>query len=291
MNELHWGGTRVAFFTAVMAFAIGVGCSSGVEGAAPADDGGHGGPDAAGPVVEDASTPPIADAGTTAHDSGVHPPGKDAGTPKPGTDSGSISPPSTSDAGTVTPSSDSGSTTPARNSSCTPLSKQTGTAVNTNHGRLDGTLVYVLPVDGSSSCNGDSAHVHLQIEVSGSVYDVAVDIGKSGDEVSWLQQTIAVPGGPWAEGWHGSDALGYSSLGLSSSAFTALSPSNMGMEVETLLAGTSKISIFCTGYTPGDNGCHDVHYQDGSSQDGAIVLDPTSPTSPIVFFRFSTQSF
>jgi hypothetical protein len=284
MNKLHLGEWRAAGFIASVVCALGVGCSSGAEGIAPPGEA-----DAAGPTVEDASgqAPPTADAGSTAHDSGVHPPGKDAGSPTPVTDSGSAPP----DAGSAPPSSDAGSATPTRNSSCTPLSKQTGTAVNTNHGRLDGTLVYVLPVGGSSSCNGDSAHVHLQIEVSGSIYDVAVDIGKSGDEVSWIQQTLPVPGGAWAEGWHGSDNLGYSSLGLTSGAFTALSPSNMGMEVETLLAATSKISIFCTGYTPGDNGCHDVHYQNGTSTDGAIVLDPTSPTSPILFFRFASQSF
>jgi hypothetical protein len=187
---------------------------------------------------------------------------------------------------------DAGSSSPApRNGSCTPLSQQNGTAVDTTHGRLDGTLVYVLGVDGSSSCNGDSAHVHLQIEVGSSVYDVAVDVGKSGDEVGWYQETLAVPGGAWSEGWHGSDGLGYGSLGLASSAFATLDPATMATTIESLVASTSKISIFCTGYTPGDNGCHDVHYQDGSSQDGAIVLDPTAATSPVLFFRFTDQSF
>ena len=170
------------------------------------------------------------------------------------------------------------------------MSDETGTLVNTTHGRLDGTLVYVLPVDGSSACNGDSAHVHLQIEVSGNVYDVAVDIGKSGDEVGWYEKTMSVPGGAWSEGWHGADDLGYSSLGLSSSEFTTLDPSDMGSQIETLLASTSQISIFCTGYTPQDDGCHDVHYQDGTSQDGAIVLDPMAATSPVLFFRFTDQA-
>jgi hypothetical protein len=212
--------------------------------------------------------------------------------PSPGSDAGS--PPTAVDAGSPSQAPDAGSSPsgpPGRNAKCTPLSQQTGTAVNTNHGRLDGTLVYVLPIDGSSSCNGDSAHVHLQVDVAGSVYDVAVDIGKSGDEVGWYEESLALPGGAWAEGWHGTDGLGYRSLGLSASAFTMQDPTSMGTEVESLLANTSKISIFCTGYTPEDNGCHDVHYQDGTSQDGAIALDPTSPTSPVVFFRFAGDSF
>jgi hypothetical protein len=208
-----------------------------------------------------------------------------------GSSSGSPTGGGAMDAGSTPTGADAGESPPTRNNTCTPLSQQTGTAVNTNHGRMDGTLVYILPIDGSSSCNGDGSHVHLQVAMGGDVYDVAVDIGKSGDEVGWYQQTAAMPGGAWAEGWHGSDALGYSSLGLSSSQFMTLDPNSMASEVESLLANTSQISIYCTGYTPGDNGCHDVHYQDGTSQDGAIVLNPMSPTSQIVFFHFTGQSF
>lgn len=178
-----------------------------------------------------------------------------------------------------------------RNAACTPLSQQTGTAVNTSHGRLDGTLVFVLPVGGSGKCNGDDSHVHLQIEVSGSVYDVAVDIGATGDEVGLYTTSIAVPGGAWSEGWHGTDTLSYPSLGLKSSEFPIQAPTDVASQVESLLESTSKISIFCTGYTPGDNGCHDVHYENGNGEDGAIILDPTSATSTVLFFRFQAQSF
>jgi hypothetical protein len=248
----------------------------------PADAGTNGGGSQTGAppsggLSGDASSPPVID------------PAQDAAAPPNSSDDGGGSP---SQPDAALPSGpDAGSGPPSRNSTCTPLSQQTGTAVNTTHGRLDGTLVYVLPIDGASTCNGDSAHVHLQIEVSGFVYDVAVDIGKSGDEVGWYEETMAVPGGAWAEGWHGSDSLGYSSLSLTSSEFATLDPTTMGSEVATLLANTSVISIFCTGYSPGDNGCHDVHYEDGTSQDGAIVLDPTAATSPVVFFRFTDQSF
>jgi hypothetical protein len=186
-----------------------------------------------------------------------------------------------------TPPADGGA---ARNTACTPLSQETGTLIDTSHGRLDGTLVYVLPVGGSSACNGDDSHVHLQIEVSGNVYDVAVDIGSSGDDVGMYETTLALPGGPWAEGWHGADALGYTSLGLHSTEFPVVSPSTAAADVESLLEDTSEISIFCTGYSQGD-GCHDVHYEDGTSNDGAIVLNPTAATPSIVFFRFSDETF
>ncbi len=263
-----------------------------------------------GPDDDGATVPPAANPSGSKDDAGSTAPGQGSTSPvasgsggsaSSGADAGS-SPPSNPDAGGTSPphpsadagqgqAADASSGPPARNSTCTPLSQQNGTAVDTTHGRMDGTLVYVLPVGGSSSCNGDDAHVHLQIEMGGSIYDVAVDIGQSGDEVGWYEQTLALPGGAWSEGWHGTDALGYQSLGLSSGSFATLSPAAMATQVESLRANTSKISIFCTGYTPGDNGCHDVHYQNGSSEDGALVLDPTAASSPIVFFRFANTSF
>ena len=178
----------------------------------------------------------------------------------------------------------------SRNASCTPLSQQNGNAVNTSYGRLDGTLVYVVGIGQSRACNGDDSHVHLQVEVSGNVYDVAVDIGTTSDEVGLEETNVTVPGGAWSEGWHDSDALSYKSIGVHSSDMALTSPHTLGTNLENLLVSTSQISIFCTGYSQG-NGCHDVHYVDGSSRDGAIVLDPSSPSSPVIFFRFSSQSF
>ncbi len=128
------------------------------------------------------------------------------------------------------------------------------------------------------------------MQASGNVYDVAVDIGSTGDDVGMYQTTVTVPGGVWSEGWH-NQSLSYSSLSLSSSSFPLQDPTTIASELESLLNSTSKISIFCTGYTPGDNGCHDVHYENGSSTDGAIVLNPTSASSSMLFFRFSADNF
>ena len=176
------------------------------------------------------------------------------------------------DAGPTADANGEGGAPASRNSACTPLSMQTGTAVNTSHGRLDGTLVYVLPVSGSNACNGDNSHVHLQIEVSGSVYDVAVDVGQTGDEVGFYLATMSVPGGTWQEGWHGADTLSYPSLGLKSTELPLASPDAVAAAIESNLAETSKISVFCTGYSQG-NGCHDVHYENGNGKDGAIMLE------------------
>jgi hypothetical protein len=187
--------------------------------------------------------------------------------------------------------SETGGADAQRNASCAPLNQETGTLVNTTHGRLDGTLVYVIPPGGPHSCNGDDSHVHMQISVSGLIYDVAVDIGSaSGGDVGYDELTLALPGGAWSEGWHGSDTLAYPALGLHTASFTTLDPTDMATKVESWLATVSQVSVFCTGYSQGD-GCHDVHYKDGSGEDGAIVLDPLAATPSILFFRFTDQSF
>jgi hypothetical protein len=165
-----------------------------------------------------------------------------------------------------------------------------GDIVTAAFGRLDGYLVSIVPM-GTHTCNGDSSHVHLQVEVSGSVYDIAVDIGTApNDEVGIYQESVTIPDGAWSEGWHSDGALSYKSLSLNSTNFPIQAPATIASAVESALESTSQISIFCTGYTQ-DNGCHDVHYENGTGNDGAIVLNPLAPTPTILFFRFQSDTF
>jgi len=177
-----------------------------------------------------------------------------------------------------------------RSAACTPVSQQTGSAVSSAYGRLDGTLVYVAGIGQGRSCNGDNSHIHLQVGVSGSVYDVAVDVGTTSDEVGLFEQNLTVPGGVWQEGWHSADTLAYPASGIHASSFVLTAPDALGSQLTNLLENTSKVSIFCTGYSQ-RNGCHDVHYKNGSGNDGAIVLSPTAADSPVIFLRFSSQNF
>ncbi len=176
---------------------------------------------------------------------------------------------------------------PTRTASCTPLSQETGTAINTTHGRLDGTITYVVPLGGPSSCNGDNGHIHIQVSANGNIYDVAVDVGTSPGDALLYEADLALPDGAWSEGWH-DDALSYKSLGLSASEFVSQVPATLAQTLESELASVNHVSIFGTAYS-GGNGCHDVHYHSG--QDGALVLEPLAATPHILFFRFSTDSF
>jgi hypothetical protein len=192
------------------------------------------------------------------------------------------------EAGAPVPEASSTDGTPTYTSTCTPLSQQTGTAINTKHGRLDGYLSFIVPKDGTSSCNGDDSHVHLQIRMDGLIYDVAVDIGTFTGDSNLYEADMALPGGAWSEGWH-DDGLSYPQLGLHSTQFTPQDPTTLAQTIETELAGANHLSIFGDAYSQG-NGCHDVHYENGTA-DGALVIDPLSPTPHILFFRFSTQTF
>jgi hypothetical protein len=178
--------------------------------------------------------------------------------------------------------------TPTYTAACTPLSAQTGTLVDSKHGRLDGYLSFVVPQGGDSSCNGDDSHVHLQVRVNGTIYDVAVDIGTFTGDSNLYEADMPMPGGAWAEGWHDL-GLSYPQLGLHSTQFTPEDPTTLGQKIQTELAGMNHVSIFGDGYTQG-NGCHDVHYENGT-EDGALIIEPLSPQAHIMFFRFSTQSF
>jgi hypothetical protein len=177
---------------------------------------------------------------------------------------------------------------PSYTSACTPLSAQTGTGINTYHGRLDGYLSYVVPKGGSFSCNGDQSHVHLQVRMNGAIYDVAVDIGTFTGDANLYEADMPLPGGAWAEGWH-NVGLSYTQLGVHSTQFTAEDPTALGQKIASELTGVNHVSVFGDSYTT-HNGCHDVHYENGTL-DGALVINPLSPTAHVLFFRFSTQTF
>ncbi|HVO30485.1 MAG TPA: hypothetical protein VMV18_07105 [bacterium] len=200
-----------------------------------------------------------------------------------------------------------GDTTPTPSSSATPSSTPSATdgtptrqACTSNFGsgitggsgtfgRLDGYLVSIVPPGSTSGCNDDSSHVHLQIQMHGGIYDVAVNVhDNTGGNVLFTESDIADPDGSWSEGWHAGDTLDYVNLGLHASAFTAMSESSLSQKIEAELAQANHVSVFATAYGPA--GVHDVHRQSGGN-DGAIVIQPLSGTAHVLFFHFADQTF
>jgi hypothetical protein len=165
-----------------------------------------------------------------------------------------------------------------------PCTSAFGTALTTTHGRMDGLLVAVVPPGDMHPCNDDTGHVHLQVQIAGAVYDVAVNT-----DVLYAELDVPLPGGAWSEGWHSGESLDYpTTLGLHAAAFTTTDPASLAQKIETELASVNHISVFAIGYGP--TGAHDVHRQ-GANEDGAIAINPLSPKAHLLTFRFSTDSF
>ena len=82
-----------------------------------------------------------------------------------------------------------GDGTPVR-TACT---NSLGQGLTKTFGRLDGTIVSIVPTT-MNSCNGDTAHVHLQVLMQSAVYDVAVNI-----DGLMAETTHALVEGAWAE--------------------------------------------------------------------------------------------
>jgi hypothetical protein len=177
---------------------------------------------------------------------------------------------------------DAGSTSdgPATRVPCT---TNFGSALGPGFGRIDGYLMSIVPVH-ASGCHGDSTHVHLQIKMNGSIYDIAVNADGNIDEGD-----MAIPDGAWSEGWH-SVSLDYPSIGIHSSAFQSLGLTATGQKIETELAQANHISVFGQAYTGSDagSGAHDIHRY-GSGHDGAIVIRPLDGVAHVLFFDFATS--
>jgi hypothetical protein len=160
--------------------------------------------------------------------------------------------------------------------------------VGGSHGRLDGDLVAIVPA-GSHQCHGDRDHTHLQIRMSGQVYDVAINI----DGVKVAETDAPLVDGTFSEGWHTDAPLDYArDLGMHSSSFQRISAAALQQHLASALANADHISVYATKYSRG--GIHLVHRSRSSQPlDGAIVISPTTGTgTPHYFlFQFPDQCF
>jgi hypothetical protein len=165
-----------------------------------------------------------------------------------------------------------------------PCTKNLGSGLAGTFGRLDGVIVAV-EAPGHGGCFADRHHVHIQVLSQGQTYDVAVNT----DSGFMAEKDVALPGGPWADGWHRGGSLDYTSdLGLHASDFVSGSEAVLDQKLEAELANANHVSIFATLYS--HSGVHLVHRR-GNNIDGAVVLNPLSPAAHVIAFHFADQSF
>lgn len=156
-------------------------------------------------------------------------------------------------------------------------------------GRMDGFLVAIVP-PGNGGCNADSDHVHLQVRMNGAIYDVAVDVGDTGnvDDVHTTTRDLVMPGGPWSEGFHTGIPTDYVALGVHAADLTLQTRQVLTQQLMTELANANHVSIYATPYGP--DGAHLVH-RNGSGRDGMIVTQPLSIPSHLRMLSFTNQAF
>lgn len=151
------------------------------------------------------------------------------------------------------------------------------------HGRLDGTLVSIVGVK-SGGCPSDPDHLHLQVKMAGAVYDIAINLDVFEGEVD-----TALPGAPYAEGWHPMNMDYARDLGLHSTQMTLTGKAAVRAHVENQLTNANHISVFGTGY-PKSDGAHLIHRSSGG-RDGALVLNHLAAKAHVIAFRFVNDTF
>jgi hypothetical protein len=168
-----------------------------------------------------------------------------------------------------------------------------GSALAPSFQRLDGRLVALVAPSGPRGCRPDADHLHLQILVGTDTYDVAVttrSTDPSAPDVFLDEITAGLPGPTFATGAHDGVSIDYpTTFGAHDGDFTSHAEVELLSLLEARLSTVDEISVFATGYSGGD-GAHLVH-RNGHEDDGALVLAPESPTSPVLLFHFGGQTF
>lgn len=190
------------------------------------------------------------------------------------------------------PGGSSGDGTPMRQ----PCTETFGSGLSTAYGRLDGFLVAIVaPGPSTAPCRADSDHLHLQVLMSGAVYDVAVNVGTDDatNDVHTTTLDHALIGPAWSEGWHTGVTVDYVALGVHAGALPLRTQTQSVAALMTDLATANHVSVYATGYSPVPSGAHLVHrYTSGANgTDGLVVTQPLSPVAHARLFSFTTQAF
>ena len=152
---------------------------------------------------------------------------------------------------------------------CLPSTKLSGDLPFDTYGALEGELVSIVP-PGTHGCPEDADHLHLQIDVGGKRYDVAVTVNDAtgGQPMMIFEKDLAPTTAP--PGWSGAGFDFVTNLGAHSSSFTALASAPLLSKLEGELATVSSISVHGKSYTDG-TGVHDVH-RNGGGHDGVLLM-------------------
>ena len=168
-----------------------------------------------------------------------------------------------------------------------------GSALTNAFGRLDGTVVAIVPPNDQACAEPNMTHLVVQLRMGGAVYRMVVDVlSNQGDpDVGFFELDHPLVGAAWADGWHTGVALDYpTDLALHSTQFTAMAQADLVAKITGELALGAKLSVFATSAGEADS-AHLVHRNTVAEQDGAIVIGPDTASPHWLVMKFDEDSF
>jgi hypothetical protein len=166
-----------------------------------------------------------------------------------------------------------------------------GNALTAPYGRLDGTVLAVVPPGLMSCTRPNSDHLILQVESGGAAYRMVVNVqsDRPGDmRVAMSEKQAALAGPAFSDGWHTGVMFDYvDTLGAHKSEMTPMTMAELVAALTDHLQLDANVSVFSS--TSGGDSAHLVH-RNQTNRDGAIVVNPT--TSPLyLLLAFADQDF
>lgn len=156
-----------------------------------------------------------------------------------------------------------------------------GSALTDNFGRIDGTVLAVVPPNTRECAQPHRTHVVVQVVMHGEAYRMVTNI-----EVLTAKRDAPLTGPAWSEGWHTEAPLDYvTDLNLAAGDFTLDNPTAFIMDA---VKPGARISVYATssgGFN--SDSAHLVH-RNLPNEDGAIVITPDT-TPRYLLFRFPSK--
>ena len=167
-----------------------------------------------------------------------------------------------------------------------------GSALTNAFGRVDGTIVAVVPPNDQACAMPNMTHLVIQVQMAGAVQRLVVDVlsNQGTPVVDFLELDAPLLGGPYVEGWHPGLMLDYPSmLGVHAAQFAPTVQADLVANITAELALGAKVAIFGTSMNE-PTSAHLIHRGSVANQDGAIVIDPDTHPHWLLI-RFDEQTF
>lgn len=173
-----------------------------------------------------------------------------------------------------------------------PCASKFGTALTDAFGRIDGTILAVVPPTNMKCALPNSTHLVLQVSMNGAAYRMVINVHGAGADprVFLAEKDAPLAAGAWLEGWHPNVMLDYvGTLGVHSDAFVPMDDNTIVAQVTSELELGARVSVFATSDNGYKDSAHLVH-RNKANADGAIVIHPDQNPHWLLF-RFPDQTF